>query len=68
MEIETFLSLNLEIKKVEISMKKPKNYPIKSFAEVKKITTHIFQKERWIGNFMHHLGSSRDFSWRSRLF
>jgi len=24
-------------------MKKPSNYPIKSFAQVKKITAHIFQ-------------------------
>jgi len=34
----------MEIKKVEISMKNPENYTNKSFAQVKKITTHIFQK------------------------
>ena len=34
----------MDIKKVEISMKNPENYPIKGFAQVKKIITHIFQK------------------------
>ena len=34
----------MEIKKVEISMKNPENYPIKGFAQVKKITTLIFKK------------------------
>ena len=33
---------NLEIKKVEISMKNPKNYPIKCFALIKKITSCTF--------------------------
>ena len=30
---------NLEIKKVEISMKNPENYPMKCFARIKKITS-----------------------------
>ena len=30
---------NLEIKKVEISMKNPENYPIKCFAQIQKITS-----------------------------
>ena len=34
----------MEIKKFGNSMKNPENYPIKSFAQVKKITTHIFKK------------------------
>ena len=42
----------MEIKKVSISIKNPENYPIKSFAHLKKITTHIFQKECSIGNFI----------------
>ena len=34
-------------------MKNPENYPIKFFAQAKKVTTHILKKERCIGNFMH---------------
>jgi len=32
------------IKKIAIYMKNPESYPIKCFAQVKKIPTHIFQK------------------------
>ena len=52
----------MEIKKVKISMKNPENYPIKGFAQVKKITTHIFQKELCIGNLctVLHSGQFKD--------
>jgi len=46
----------MEIKKVEISMKNPENYPIKIYALVKKITTHISKKEHCIGNLMLRFG------------
>jgi len=48
----------MEIKKVEISMKNPENYPIKGFGRVKKITPTFPKKELCIGNFMHHFSGS----------
>ena len=47
MQVVIFLSGQntfMEIKKVEISMKTPENYLIKCFAQVKKITTNLFEK------------------------
>ena len=52
MDINFFSTLNCPLlhsgqfrnQKVSISMKNPSNYPIKSFARLKKITTLIFKK------------------------
>ncbi len=50
MEIKT--RDNLEVKKVEISMKNPETYQIMRFSRIKSYNHNLLKKEQYIGNFM----------------